>query len=327
MATIGYHASHEQFSPAELLRLVQHAEQAGFAAAMCSDHFAPWSSAQGQSGFAWSWLGAAMATTTLPFGVVNAPGDRYHPAIIAQACATLAQMFPDRFWVALGSGQALNEHITGRAWPPKPERNARLLECVQIIRALWAGETVTHHGLVTVEEAYLWTRPATTPRLFGAAISPETARWVGSWADGLITINQPGDTLREVVDAFRAGGGDGKPMALQVHLSYGPSDADAISAAHDQWRTTLLPAIAGEHLRSPAQFDAVAQFVRPDDVRDHVLVSADRAQHAAWLHGFLDLSFESLYLHHVGRDQERFIKVFGSYVLPATVGMRRAASA
>ena len=139
---IGFHASHEQIDPRSLLAAVQAAEAAGFQAAMCSDHFSPWSARQGESGFAWSWLGAALQATSLSFGVVNAPGQRYHPAIIAQAAATLAQMFPDRFWVALGSGEAMNEHITGERWPAKSVRNARLRECVDIMRALFAGETV-----------------------------------------------------------------------------------------------------------------------------------------------------------------------------------------
>ena len=151
MTVYGIHASHEQIPPSRLLASVRHAEAAGFGAAMCSDHFSPWSERQGESGFAWSWLGAAMATTDLPFGVVNAPGQRYHPAIIAQAAATLAAMFPGRFWVALGSGENVNEHITGGRWPAKAERDARLRECVQIIRALLDGEEVTHHGLVSVD--------------------------------------------------------------------------------------------------------------------------------------------------------------------------------
>src|SRR3954449_3834193 len=156
MPVIGFHNSHEQVHPAELLTAVRHAEEVGFSAAMCSDHFAPWNLAQGHSGFAWTWLGAAMATTTLPFGVVNAPGQRYHPAIIAQAAGTLAAMFPGRFWVALGSGENVNEHITGDPWPPKDERDARLRECVDVIRTLLAGDEVTHDGLVTVDRAKLW---------------------------------------------------------------------------------------------------------------------------------------------------------------------------
>ena len=143
MTVIGFHNSHEQVHPADLLRAVQHAEEVGFTAAMCSDHLEPWNERQGHSGFAWSWLGAAMATTDLPFGAVNAPGQRYHPVIVAQAIATLGSMFPGRFWVALGSGEAMNEHVTGHVWPRKELRDARLRECVDVIRALLAGEEVS----------------------------------------------------------------------------------------------------------------------------------------------------------------------------------------
>lgn len=314
--TIGYHASHEQFAPGELLACVREAEAAGFAAAMCSDHFAPWGTAQGQSGFAWAWLGAALQATALPFGVVNAPGVRYHPAIVAQAAATLAEMFPGRFWLALGTGQAMNESIAGAHWPPKPERNARLGECVEVIRALWAGETVTHRGRVVVEEATLWTRPATPPLLVGAAISPETARWVAGWADGLITINQPGDATRRVVEAFREGGGDGKPVYLQIHLSWAETDDAAMANALDQWRASVLPAAVGEELPSPAMFDAMARLVPPEDVAAAVRVSADPARHAAWLADDLALGASHLYLHNVGRNQRAFIAAFGAHVLP-----------
>ena len=144
MPRIGWHASHEQIPPSRLLRDARHAEEAGFRVGMSSDHFSPWSARQNESGFAWSWLGAALATTGLPFRVVNAPGQRYHPAIVAQAIASLAEMFPDRLWVCLGTGEASNEHITGDRWPPKPVRNARLAECAAIIRALLAGEEVSH---------------------------------------------------------------------------------------------------------------------------------------------------------------------------------------
>lgn len=146
----GYHCSHEQFTPRELLDCVQLAEKAGFEAAMCSDHFTPWSESQGQSGFAYAWLGAALQATRLSFGSVVAPGQRYHPAIVAQAVATLAQMYPGRVWCAVGSGQYMNEHITGHRWPSKRERNQRLLECVEVMRALWRGETVEDFGRVVL---------------------------------------------------------------------------------------------------------------------------------------------------------------------------------
>ncbi|MGF1676364.1 MAG: TIGR03885 family FMN-dependent LLM class oxidoreductase [Rivularia sp. (in: cyanobacteria)] len=318
MATIGYHASHEQFKPSELLNWVQMAEQAGFTLALSSDHFHPWSEQQGQSGFAWSWLGAAMqATPTLSYRVVCAPGQRYHPAIIAQAAATLAEMFPNRFWLTVGSGQALNESITGEHWPCKSQRNARLKECVDVIRALWAGETVNHHGLVCVEEAKLYTRPQTLPLIFGAAITAETAKWIGSWADGLITISHPLPKLKEVVNAFRSGGGEGKPMILKVQLSYDRDQESALQKAHQQWRNNIFKNIVMAELRTPEQFDAAGEFVQPKELYDFVKISSDTQQFVNWLQEYIELGFDELILHNVNREQEQFIKVFGEKVLPA----------
>ncbi|HWT25993.1 MAG TPA: TIGR03885 family FMN-dependent LLM class oxidoreductase [Solirubrobacteraceae bacterium] len=317
MALIGWHASHEQVPPSELLTAVREAEAAGFRAAMSSDHFSPWSAQQGESGFAWSWLGAALATTSLRFGVVNAPGQRYHPAIVAQAVATLTEMFPGRFWAALGTGEASNERITGDPWPDKPARNARLEECVHVIRALLAGDEVTHDGLVRVLRARLWTRPAEPPPLLAAAVSAETARWSAGWADGLITIHQPADVLRRVVDAFREGGGAGKPLALQVHVAWAPDDRRALQIAHEQWRTMVLGPPLSWDLETVEQFDAAARYVRPEDVRAAVLVSADLERHAEWLREAAALGFDEIYVHHVGRDQRAFIDAFGEHVLPS----------
>jgi probable non-F420 flavinoid oxidoreductase len=316
MTRIAYHASHEQFSPGELLRLVQRAEHAGFAGAMSSDHFKPWSEQQGQSGFAWSWLGAAMQATALTFGVVNAPGQRYHPAIIAQAAATLAQMFPDRFWVALGTGQYVNEAITGERWPPKSERNARLAECVDVIRALWRGEVVTHRGRVVVEEARLWSLPARAPRIVGAALTPATAAWVGSWADAFITTWRPREKLEEMIEAFRGGGGVGKPLLLKLQISYDVDDETARRGAWEQWRTTVLPPAVLEDLRAVAQFDALGAFVDPDELDKGVFISSDPARHADCLAEAAELGFDEIVVHNVNRSQERFIDVFGERVLP-----------
>jgi len=198
MVVIGYHASHEQHPPSALLRHTVRAAAAGFTAVSSSDHFSPWSERQGESGFAWSWLGAALEATNVPFGVVNAPGQRYHPAIVAQALATLAEMFPGRIWAALGTGEASNEHITGERWPDKRSRQERLLECVQVIRSLLAGAEVDVDGHVRVDRARLWTLPETPPRLVGAALTEATAKWCGGWADGLITVHQPAERLRRM---------------------------------------------------------------------------------------------------------------------------------
>jgi probable non-F420 flavinoid oxidoreductase len=316
VARYALHCSHEQIPPSRLLDHVRHAEQAGFAAGMSSDHFSPWSERQGESGFAWSFLGAALAVTRLPFGIVNAPGQRYHPAIVAQAAATLAEMFPERLWVALGTGEASNEHITGDPWPPKEERNARLLECVEVMRALFAGEEVTHRGRVVVDRARLWTLPARPPELLGAAVSVATARWVGSWADGLTTVNAPVDHLRAMLDAFRAGGGSGR-LVLQVHLSWAPTEEEAMGIAHDQWRTNVFDPPICWDVETVEEFDERARSVRPEDVRAKVLVSADLDQHVAWLRELADLGFDDIALHHVGKELGPFIEAFGEHVLPA----------
>jgi coenzyme F420-dependent glucose-6-phosphate dehydrogenase len=313
---IGFHASHEQFGPDRLLRLVQAAEAAGFDAGMCSDHWAPWSEEQGESGFAWSWLGAALATTSMPFGVVNAPGQRYHPAIIAQAAATLAVMFPERFWIAVGSGQLLNEHITGERWPIKEDRNARLRESADLMRLLWAGETVTHSGHVTVSEAKLWTRPERPPMLVGAAVTPSTAEWVAEWADALITVVQAPEQLDEIIDAFRSNGGEGKPMYLQVHLAYAPTESEAREAAFAQWGQNTLDNSVMTALAHPSQISAAASHVTPDQLDDAIKISADPGQHVDWIAAELERGFDGVYLHEVGPDQERFVEVFGREVLP-----------
>ena len=315
MTVIGFHASHEQLHPTVLLEAVQRAENAGFTAAMCSDHFAPWSERQGHSGFAWAWLGAAMQATSLPFGVVNAPGQRYHPAIIAQAIGTLEAMFPGRFWAALGSGEAMNEHVTGDRWPSKDHRNARLEESTTIIRSLLAGQEVSHEGEVTVDRARLWTLPANPPPLLAAAVSPQTAGWAARWADGLTTVLQAPDALRSVIEAYRSNGGVG-PVVLQVHLSFADTENEALAIAHDQWRTNVFSPPLCWDLDSVEAFDIAATHVPPEAMRGSVNVSADLGQHVAWIQDVIDLGFDEVYLHHVGQEQSAFIDAFGERVLP-----------
>jgi probable non-F420 flavinoid oxidoreductase len=316
VAAIGIHASHEQIPPSGLLAAMRDAEAAGFQRAWSSDHFSPWSERQGESGFAWSWLGAALQATGLPYGVVNAPGQRYHPAVVAQAAATLCELFPGRLSVALGTGEYSNEHITGAPWPGKDVRNARLRECVDVMRALLAGEVVDHHGLVTVDRARLWTLPAEPPPLLATAVSVGTAGWAGEWADGLITIQQPHEHLRRMLDAFRAGGGEGKPVAVQVHLSWAPDEAQALAIAHHQWRTNVFSPPLCWDIATVEQFDEAARHVRPEDLHGAVLVSSDLGRHAAWLADLAALGFDAIYLHHVGREQRPFIDAFGQHVLP-----------
>jgi probable non-F420 flavinoid oxidoreductase len=313
---VGYHASHEQHPPAELLDFVRLAEEAGFGAAMCSDHIEPFTERHGNSGFAWSWLGAAMQATALPFGVVTTPGWRYHPAVLAQAIATLGGMFPGRLWVALGSGEQLNEHVVARRWPSKAERNEVLRASHGVIARLLAGEIVSETEPVAVEEARIWVHAEPRPLLVGAAITEATARWLGSWADALITPGGPTETIRRVVRAFRDGGGTGKPVFLQAQHSFAATDAAARAAAHENWRVSVVGSGALGELRTPAQLDAATAFVREEDVAARVRCSANPEQHLEWLREYHEIGFDAVYVHNVQRDDRRFIECFGERVLP-----------
>ena len=293
------------------------AEAAGFERAWSSDHFSPWSERQGESGFAWSWLGAAMQATAMPFGVVNAPGQRYHPAIVAQAAATLAELFPGRLQVALGTGEFSNEHITGEPWPRKAVRNARLRECVDVIRALFAGEVVDHDGLVTVDRARLWTLPAEPPPLLATAVSVETAAFAGEWADGLITINQPREHLSgcwrpSASTAARAS----RSRSRCTSRGRTPTRRRCGSRTSSGGPTSSRPRCPGTS-RPSRRSTSPPTHVRPEDMHGPVLISSDLARHAAWIAEFGELGFDAVYLHHVGQEQQRFIAAFGEHVLPA----------
>jgi coenzyme F420-dependent glucose-6-phosphate dehydrogenase len=321
---IGYHASHEQFSPSDLLQYVQSAEQAGFDAAMCSDHFHPWTPDQGNSAFAWSWLGAALQATGLSFGTVTAPGYRYHPAVVAQAAATLAFMYPGRFWLAVGSGEALNEGITGGRWPAKDERNARLRECVDVMRALWAGETVSHRGLVTVEQATLYTRPPTPPKLFCAAVSEATARWAGEWADGLITIAQPPEEVEAVAQAFQESAGDDAVLVMQVQVALADTDEQAQRLAKQQWPIVAISGDALWELPQPEHFQAATENADVSVYAKNMLATSSTDEIVERMGRYLEMGFERFYVHHVGSDQHRFIERFAEHVMPQ---LRRSAAA
>lgn len=326
MTLIGYHASHEQFAPSELRDLVVLAEQAGFQIAKSSDHFHPWSERQGHSGHAWSWLGATLQATSLPFGIISAPGYRYHPAVLAQAAATCGEMFPDRLWLALGSGEAINESITGEAWPEKAERNERLAECVEVIRALFSGETVTHRGRITVVEAKLYSRPKSNVPLIGAAVTAETAAFVGTWADGLLTT-AGGDieTTRRAIAAYKDVAGDHQPIYLQHALSWAETDDEAFHQALDQWAPLAIGGEVNWDLRRPSDFDRIARIVGREHIDRSLKVSSDVDRHLGWIAELVELGADHIYLHCVGRNQKAFIETFGPHV--ASMGLESRNSA
>ena len=314
MTVIGYHASHEQLPPRDLLSAVRLAESVGFDAAMCSDHLSPWTPAQGQSGFAWTWLGAALASTQFPVGVVTAPGQRYHPVILAQAIATVEQMFPGRFWAALGSGEAINEHVTGTGWPEKSDRERRLRECVDVTRRLLDGETVTLDGTVLVDDARVWSRPESPPPLFGAAVSAKTAHWVAEWADGLITVGSDPSATGASLSSFRMAGGRGDAI-LQIHVSLADTDDAALQIAREQWAHSTAPAELMWDIEQPEEFAALED---PTEAKlNEAVIIAASAEVMAERIASAARGFDQVYIHHVGLDQALFLRRCEEQLLPA----------
>jgi probable non-F420 flavinoid oxidoreductase len=318
---IGYHASHEQHSPRTLIELVKAAEESGFDAIMSSDHHAPWSEGQGHSGHTWAWLGAAMAATRLPFGSMAIPGGwRYHPAVLAQAVATLCDMFPGRLrWIAVGSGEALNETIVGEGWPDKDERNARLKQGTQMMQSLFAGETVSHEGPgLRAENARLWSLPEKLPALYGAALTEETAGWQGSWTDGLLTVRMDRAKLTEMARRYHsADPARRKPLALQLQLSWGQTRDAARTSAHERWRSAALPANALPNLRRPREFDDAAASIRLEEMDDAILLVSRPDDILDVIEDARAAGFEEVYVHDVAADQPAFLKFMQTQVLPA----------
>ncbi len=324
MAIVGYAASFEQFHPTDLLTWSQQAERAGFRAVMASDHFHPWVPSQGQSAFVWSWMGALGATTGLRFGTgVTPPGYRYHPAVLAQAAATLEAMFPGRFYLGLGAGAALNEHIVGVYWPEAPTRLERLMESIEIIKALFSGKKVKHRGThFNVESARLYTLPEVPPPIYVATSGPIMAKRTGKFTDGLITVGAADEKLRMLVDRYEEGAREaGKdaaamPRIIQVKVSYAESVEAATEAAVKEWPNGGMPFPKAD-IRDPEDFEAMAKIVRPENFKNRVLMSPDLEEHTAHLQHFVDLGFTEIYVHNVGRNQEEFVRVYGERVIPA----------
>lgn len=224
----------------------------------------------------YSWLGSVLEGTRFPISFITTPGQRYHPAVVAQAIAILAQMYPARISVELGSGEALNEHITGEKWLSKNDRNARLHECATIIRRLLDGDDVNHHGLVKVNKARLYTLPEIVPPLFAAALTEKTATWVGNWADGLITTSRSIHQLKNIIHAFRQGGGDNKPVHVKLTFCYDRNQRIAEQQAYDQWRSNCIAPEFLANLRTVSDFDQRSAEVTLEEVMETIPVVSDK---------------------------------------------------
>ena len=321
---IGYAAMLEQFHPTDLLEWCPQAEAAGFSAGfMVSEHFQPWTPQQGNAAFAWTFMGALGQRTTLPIGLaVTAPGFRYHPAVIAHAAATMGAMYPGRFWLGLGAGEALNEHVIGGAWPEIGHRSHMLFEAIEVINKLFTGEVVRHSGEhFTLESAKLYTRPEEPVPVYVATAGPINAKRTGRHADGMITVGAADEKIKMLWGKFAEGalqsGRDPHtmPKLLQIHVSWAPNAADAEEQAVREWPNGGMP-FPKQDIRHPEDFANMAMLVRPEHFTNRVLISADLDEHAAHIQKFVDMGFDEVHVHNVGRNQAEFIAAFGEKVLP-----------
>lgn len=324
---IGYAAMLEQFGPNEVTDYSAAAEAAGFTGVMAADHFQPWVPRQGSAPFVWNVLTAIGARTAGDLGPgVTCPSFKMHPAIVAQASATLATMYPGRHWLGLGAGEALNEHVVGGYWPEGPERSARMWEAVEIIKKLFAsgrsGKETKHAGkYFTLETCRLWTVPEQDPEIYIATAGPLNAKRTGKFADGIITPGAAPAKIEMVLGKFAEGAREaGKdpetmPKVLQLHLSWAPTDEQALQNAVTEWPNGGMKFDKGD-IRSPYHFEQMAKLVRPEDFEGRMVISSDPDAHRAEIQRYLDLGFDRIYLHNVGRNQTEWIEAFGREVLP-----------
>jgi len=327
---VGYAAMLEQFHPREIVALCQHAEQRGFTGVMAADHFQPWIPAQGHSAFVWNVLSALGERTSGDLGPgVTTPTFRWHPAMVAQASATLAAMYPGRHWLGLGSGEALNEHVVGSYWPEARERIDRMFEAIDIIRGLFTasaqGRDMKHSGPhFTLESTRLWTMPEVPPEIHVATSGPVTAKRAGGVANGIIMVGAPRAKLEHLLGRFTEGAvAAGRDVGtlkrvLQVHLSWAATDEEALSNALSQWPNGGMRFPKAD-IRSPFEFEQIAKLVRPEDFDGRLVISSDPDVHRAALQKYVDLGFDRIYLHNVGRNQREWLDVFGRDVLPKLV--------
>ncbi|MBB2924969.1 TIGR03557 family F420-dependent LLM class oxidoreductase [Cellulomonas cellasea] len=328
--TVGYAAMLEQFHPSEVVALSAYAEENGFSGVMAADHFQPWVPAQGQSAFVWNVLSALGERTRGDLGPgVTAPTFRWHPAMVAQASATLAAMYPGRHWLGLGSGEALNEHVVAGYWPEAPERINRMFEAIEIINKLFtaslAGKDVKHSGtFYKLESTRLWTMPEVPPEILVATAGPVTAKRTGRHADGLITVGAPLEKISGLFAKFAEGAReagkdpDTMPKVLQLHMSWAETDEQALTNAMTEWPNGGMKFPKAD-IRSPFDFEQMAKLVRPEDFQGRMVISADPDVHRAEIQKYVDLGFDRIYLHNVGRNQREWIEVFGRDVLPSLV--------
>jgi coenzyme F420-dependent glucose-6-phosphate dehydrogenase len=320
----GYKLCSEERTAPQLVEDARRAEEAGFDFAAISDHFHPWTDVQGESPFVWSTIGAiANATDRLVIGTaVTCPTVRIHPAIVAQAAATSATLLPDRFWLGVGTGENLNEHITGAAWPDPTMRRKMLREALHVMRRLWTGELVTHEGpFFAVEAARIYSLPERELPVYVAAAGKESAELAAEIGDGLITTSPDA----EVLQAFRSAGGTG-PRLAEMAVSYHADTGSALKNVIRCWPLVGIPGELPTELPLPRHFEQAAMTVREDDVRDKVVAGPEVEHYIERIQTYAAAGLDHVFLHQIGRDQEPFFRFAESELLPALRDTFRAAA-
>jgi coenzyme F420-dependent glucose-6-phosphate dehydrogenase len=316
MVKIGYALSSEEHGPGELVRNAQQAQEHGFEFALISDHYHPWTDRQGQSPFVWTAVGAiGNATTTLRIGTgVTCPIIRIHPAVIAHAAATCAALMPGRFFLGVGTGEQLNEHVLGQRWPATPIRRDMLREAIEVMRKLWSGELTTHVGRhYTVENARIYTLPEDPIAIAVAAGGTEAAKLAGEVGDGLVGTSPH----KETVDAFATSGGEGKPRYGQLTVCYASTEEKARRIAYEWWPNAALEGQLSQELPLPRHFEQATAMVSEHDVAKQVVCGPDPERHLRAIDEFVRAGFDHVYIHQVGPDQDAFMRFYSSEILAA----------
>lgn len=311
----GYTLSSEEFTASQLAENAPLAEDAGFDFLTSSDHFHPWTTSQGHSPFVFTTLGAVAARTTrIPFGTgVTCPIIRYHPTVVAQAAATLAELSAGRFFLGIGTGEALNEHITGARWPPIDVRQEMLAEAVEVMRALWTGETVDHHGrYYTVDNARLFAATEHRIEVISAASGPSSAELAARIADGMWTTSPSKDT----VDAYRDAGGTG-PVYGQLTVCVHDDEQQARKMAHEIWPNAAVAGQLSQDLPTWTHFEQAATMVTEDDVASRVVCGTDVGRVVEQVDAYREAGITHLHFHQVGPDQRRFLDFWGEQLRSA----------
>jgi coenzyme F420-dependent glucose-6-phosphate dehydrogenase len=314
VTSYGYALSSEEHRPSDLVDNAAAAEAAGFEFALISDHYHPWVDAQGHSPFVWTVLGGiARATSTIEVGTgVTCPMIRIHPAIIAQAAATTADMFSGRFFLGVGTGENLNEHILGEHWPPYADRREMLIESIEIMRGLWQGDLFSHRGdHYRVENARIYTLPDEPLRIMVAASGPESATLAGNHGDGLVVTSPQ----RDVVDAYRSSGGAG-PIYGQVTVCWATNESDARRTVHKVWPNAGLTGDLSQELPLPMHFEQAAENVTAEALAEQIPLGPDPARYLGAIRETADAGATHVYVHQVGSDQAGFFDFWQREVAP-----------